>query len=82
MLVLLQPDLGTALLLMPVLFVMLFAAGARLRHFAAIALLAVLCLPFFWAKMRPYQKERITGLLLQYDPIREQACFNWFYFRC
>lgn len=72
MLVLLQPDLGTALLLMPVLFVMLFAAGARLRHFAVIGLLAVLCLPIFWAKMRPYQKERIAGLLLQYDSIKLQ----------
>jgi cell division protein FtsW (lipid II flippase) len=72
MLVLLQPDLGTALLLMPVLFVMLFAAGARLRHFAAIALLALLCLPIFWAKMRPYQKERIAGLLLQYDSIQHR----------
>ena len=73
MLVLLQPDLGTALLLMPVLFVMLYAAGARLRHFAVIALLALLCLPIFWSRMRPYQKERITGLLLQYEPIREHV---------
>ena len=80
MLVLLQPDLGTALLLMPVLFVMLYAAGARLRHFAVIALLALLCLPIFWSKMRSYQKERITGLLLQYVTVQqlvENPDKNW-----
>ena len=73
MLVLLQPDLGTALLLMPVLFVMLFAAGARLRHFAVVALLAVCCLPLFWSRMQDYQKERIAGLVLQYDSVRQRV---------
>ena len=80
MLVLLQPDLGTALLLMPVLFVMLFAAGARLRHFAIVALLAVCCLPLFWSRMEGYQKERIAGLVLQYESVRqrvENAPENW-----
>lgn len=72
-LVLLQPDLGTALLLMPVLFVMLFAAGARIRHFAVVVLLALVCLPMFWSRMQPYQKERIAGLVLQYDGIRQQV---------
>lgn len=72
-LVLLQPDLGTSLLFMPVLFVMLFAAGARLRHFLIIVVLAVLCLPLFWAKMKPYQKDRIAGLLLQYDAIKQRV---------
>lgn len=80
MLVLLQPDLGTALLLMPVLFVMLFAAGARLRHFAVVALLAACCLPLFWSRMEDYQKERIAGLVLQYDSVRhrvEKSPDNW-----
>ena len=80
MLVLLQPDLGTALLLMPVLFVMLFAAGARLRHFAVVALLAVCCLPLFWSRMEGYQKERIAGLVLQYESVRqrvENSPENW-----
>ncbi len=71
LLVLLQPDLGTALLLLPVLFVMLFAAGARLKHFAIVAALALLCMPAFWVRMKPYQKERIAGLLLQYDSIKQ-----------
>ncbi len=73
-LVLLQPDLGTALLLMPVLFVMLFAAGARLRHFAIIVLLALVSVPVLWLKiLEPYQKDRIAGLLLQSSVIRERV---------
>ena len=36
-LILKQPDLGTALVFIPALFVMLFVAGAKLRHLAAVA---------------------------------------------
>lgn len=35
-LILAEPDLGTALLLLPTLYVMLFAAGARMRHLLGI----------------------------------------------
>lgn len=71
-LVLVQPDLGTALLLMPVLFVMLFAAGARLRHFCIVLLLAGACLPLFWVKMNPYQRNRIAGFILQNEQLRDR----------
>jgi cell division protein FtsW (lipid II flippase) len=74
--VLLQPDLGTALLLMPVLFIMLFAAGARLKHLLTVVVLAGLCLPILWGRMHDYQKARIAGLLLQYPEIREDVVNN------
>ena len=35
-----QPDLGTALVFIPALFAMLFVAGAKIRHLAAIVALA------------------------------------------
>jgi cell division protein FtsW (lipid II flippase) len=35
-----QPDLGTALVFIPTLFAMLFVAGAKIRHLAAIVALA------------------------------------------
>jgi len=35
-LILAEPDLGTALLLLPTLYIMLFAAGAKLRHLLGI----------------------------------------------
>lgn len=65
-LVLVQPDLGTALLFIPILFAMLFAAGARARHLATVVLLgAAAMVPFYEWGLRPYQKERISGFLVQ-----------------
>ena len=40
-LILKQPDLGTALLCIPMLFTMLFAAGARMRHLAVIMVMGI-----------------------------------------
>ncbi len=40
-LILIEPDLGTTLLLFPALFVMLFLAGAKLRHLSAVVAIAV-----------------------------------------
>lgn len=72
-LILLEPDLGTMLLMMPVLFTMLFVAGARVRHLVLIILLAVAVSPALWFRMRPYQRTRISGVLLQSDWVREKA---------
>ena len=64
-LVLYQPDLGTAMMFLPVLFLMLFAAGARGKHLAAIVGLGLLCVPVFYASMHEYQRMRIDSWLLQ-----------------
>ena len=69
-LILTEPDLGTALLLMPVLFVMLFLAGAHLKHLALIALVGVACVPIV---AKPYQIARITTLLMQSESFRERV---------
>jgi len=63
-LVLYQPDMGTAMLFLPVLFLMLFAAGARGKHLAAIIGLGLLCVPVFYASMHGYQRMRIDSWLL------------------
>ena len=55
-LILLEPDLGTVLLMMPVFFTMLFVAGARIKHLAMIVLLAVVVSPAMWFMLRPYQR--------------------------
>jgi len=73
MLILLEPDLGTVLLMMPVLFTMLFVAGAKVKHLLIIILMAVLVSPLLWGKMRPYQRIRISSVLLQNSWIREKA---------
>ncbi|MCG3178358.1 MAG: putative peptidoglycan glycosyltransferase FtsW [Phycisphaerae bacterium] len=64
-LVLVEPDLGTALIFLPVLFAMLYLAGARSRHLLTIILLGVICMPAFWPVLRGHQKERIQIWLTQ-----------------
>ena len=70
-LILLEPDLGTVLLIMPVLFGMLFVAGARIHHLLLIMAIGLACTPLLWMKMRPYQRMRIVGVLMQSDSMRE-----------
>ncbi len=43
-LILIEPDLGTSLLFLPILYVMLFLAGARLRHLLGIVAVATILL--------------------------------------
>ncbi len=62
-LILLQPDLGTALVLVPMLIVGIFLAGIQWKHAAALILLGLMMLPMGWHVLKPYQKERITSFL-------------------
>jgi cell division protein FtsW (lipid II flippase) len=66
-LILKEPDLGTSLLLLPTLFVMLFAAGAKIRHLLLIIALGLAAMPAFYFSplMSPYQRDRIKSLLAQ-----------------
>jgi rod shape determining protein RodA len=63
-LVMLQPDLGTSLVLLAILGGMLFMSGASLRWMAAMIGVVVAALPFIWTYiLRDYQKQRILGFL-------------------
>jgi rod shape determining protein RodA len=64
-LILLEPDLGTSLLLMPILFILLFVAGAKIRHLLLILTLGLLISPVLWLKMQPYQRSRVVSVLFQ-----------------
>jgi cell division protein FtsW (lipid II flippase) len=66
-LILREPDLGTSLIFLPVLFSMLFAAGARPRHLLLIVMLGVALLPVLWIGMSAEQKSRIVTLFVQQD---------------
>lgn len=70
-LIIIQPDLGTVLLFLPVLFAMLFAAGAKVKHLLIIILLGTLCLPLFWMQIKDYQRLRLVGMVLQNQNLRE-----------
>lgn len=63
-----QPDLGTALLFIPVLFVLLYAAGARPRHLLLVGLAGLLAGAALYATpgaLNEYQKNRVRAFLLQ-----------------
>jgi len=73
MLILLEPDLGTVMLMMPIFFTMLFVAGAKVKHLLLIVLMAILISPLMWLKMEPYQRIRISSVLLQNGWLRQEA---------
>jgi rod shape determining protein RodA len=63
-----QPDLGTALLLFPVTVALLVGAGVRFRLLGALALAGLAVLPLAWLALKDYQRERIMVYL---DPFRD-----------
>ncbi|HVX14107.1 MAG TPA: FtsW/RodA/SpoVE family cell cycle protein [Pirellulales bacterium] len=67
-LVLREPDLGTAMVFLPVLFVMLFASGARVADLAKLALCGLVCLPLLWTQMSHEQRSRVSALFSQNRP--------------
>ncbi len=62
-----EPDLDTALLFVPVCCAMLFAAGARVKHLIAAAVMGIACLPVLWIQMSAEQQSRIVSVVLQKD---------------
>jgi len=64
LLVLKQPDLGTALTYSPILLIGLFLGGIRLRQAAILCLAVGLAIVPAWYKvLKPYQKERLTSFM-------------------
>ena len=63
-LILLQPDLGTALTFVPLVGAPVLVAGARLSHLALVAGLALSSLPVAWfCFLKEYQQLRILAFL-------------------
>jgi rod shape determining protein RodA len=59
-----QPDLGTAVTLLPVLFAVAYVAGMPMKIFGVLALVGVLVAPVAWKfALQDYQKERISTFL-------------------
>jgi rod shape determining protein RodA len=65
-LILKQPDLGTAMVLVPVLLVGMFLAGIEWKHLAVGLVLIALLIPVAWNMrhhLKPYQQQRIETFL-------------------
>jgi rod shape-determining protein RodA len=67
-LILKEPDLGTALVFLPLFFSMMYAAGARSRHLLVLVGVGLMLVPVLWGQMSREQRSRITALLAQTGP--------------
>ena len=63
-----QPDLGTALLIMASGFFVIFLAGLSWKVIGSMAVAGAVSLPFLWSVMHDYQRKRILTLL---DPMED-----------
>ena len=63
LMVLAQPDLGTALTYIPIAVMGLFLGGLRTKQAFAVVLLAGLMMPLAWHVLKPYQRERLTSFM-------------------
>ncbi len=66
-LILKQPDLGTALVLVPLTAVGAFLAGLQWKHAAALLLLGAMMVPVGWHFLKPYQRDRVNTFLRPED---------------
>jgi rod shape determining protein RodA len=74
-LVMMQPDLGTSLVLASILAGMLFMSGASLRWLLAMAVSVLAAIPLAWTYvLRDYQKDRILSFL---NPAADAQGSGW-----
>jgi cell division protein FtsW (lipid II flippase) len=67
-LVVLEPDLGSALLFLPTALAILFVAGTRIRYLAgALAVAAILAPAAYLFVLKPYQRARIDAIVAQIE---------------
>lgn len=63
-LVLLQPDLGSVLVILAIWLGILIISGIKIRHFLALSALALVIFAFSWSSLlKDYQKERILNVV-------------------
>jgi rod shape determining protein RodA len=69
LLIMRQPDLGTAATIVPVFLVIVYVAGLPMRVLGVIALVAVLAAPVAWGfVLKDYQRQRVLTFL---DPSKD-----------
>lgn len=63
LMVLAQPDMGTALTYIPVAVMGLFLGGLRAKHALVIIICGALMMPIAWHVLKPYQRDRLTSFM-------------------
>ncbi len=68
-LVLLQPDFGSAMVLFGIWFVMVLVSGLSRKHFLMMTAIGIVTVVVLWTSVfKPYQKDRLLNFL---DPLRD-----------
>jgi rod shape determining protein RodA len=73
-LIMLQPDLGTAILVVLISLTVAFLAVPNLWPVSTIALTVMASIPLLWEKMAPYQQKRVLAFL---DPASDPTGAGW-----
>jgi rod shape determining protein RodA len=73
-LVMIQPDLGTALVFLAILMGTLFMSGASLRWMTLGLAATVGALPLIWTRLEDYQQRRVLSFL---DPTSDTTGAGW-----
>jgi rod shape determining protein RodA len=63
LMVLAQPDLGTALTYIPIALMGLFLGGVSWKQTFVVVLLAGMAMPVAWHVLKPYQRDRLTSFM-------------------
>ena len=63
LLIMIQPDLGTAMVLVAIMVGAVFLSGASLRWLALAAASLIAALPVVWSVLLPYQQQRVLSFL-------------------
>lgn len=58
-----QPDLGTAITLVPIFLTILFIAGISIKYLLGLAVTGAAFIPVVWTYLKPYQKLRIMNFI-------------------
>ncbi len=69
-----QPDMGTALIFIPIYLAGLLLGGVRWKVIVGILLAGVMLAPVTWTQLKDYQKERI---LIALDPGRDPSGYGY-----
>ena len=70
-----QPDIGSTLPFMPLLFVVIVLSGIRWKALMVMGLIAVVMIPIaFFSFLKPYQQERVRTFI---EPMRDSQGAGW-----
>lgn len=76
-LILRQPNLGTAVVLIPVTVVMVYVAGCKWWHLALLILAGLIAAPTAYSQLEDYQKKRLTAFQKPEEDIEGPGWQTW-----